>query len=396
MSDLPCEELGGKTPMSVAKKPNMDALAGVSEVGLASTVPEHLPPGSDVANLSVLGYDPDLYYSGRSPLEAASMGIEMQDDDVAIRTNIVSLSEAERFEDAVMLSYCADDIHTDEAAGVIAAANEKFGGEALSFHVGISYRHCLISKGAGAVNPGTAGQASTGTVPPHDITGKRIGDYVQINDTNRALYEIMEKSYRLDSGKCLWFWGEGKKAKLPLFKDKFGLTASLISAVDLLKGIGKLTGMDVLTVPGATGYIDTNFEGKAQYAIDSLKNGADGGNGVDLAYIHIEAPDECGHRGEVANKVKSIELIDELVLGKILKSFTSGEIGERIKIMIAPDHPTPLSLKTHTRDPVPFMIYDSMNKKSGVDLFDEENAESTGVFVQKGHELMERFICRTN
>jgi 2,3-bisphosphoglycerate-independent phosphoglycerate mutase len=382
MSDLPCDELGGKTPMNVANKPNMDALAAVCEVGTAKTVPEHLPAGSDVANLSVLGYDPGEYYSGRSPLEAASMGINMGSQDVAIRCNLVRLSQAQDFKDAVMLSYCADDIHTAEAAKVIAVAQEEFGNDTMRFYPGISYRHCLIFKG---------GNLDLDMIPPHDITGKRIGDYIKINSNNRVLYEIMEKSYRLDSSKCLWFWGEGKRAVLPSFKEKFGLNASLISAVDLLKGIGRLTDMDVLFVEGATGYIDTNFEGKAQAAIDSLKNGAD------LAYIHIEAPDECGHRGETANKVKSIELIDELVLGKILSAFKNGELGSRVKIMIAPDHPTPLCTKTHSRDPVPFLIYDSdADNESGVQVFDEDSAAGTGIYIEKGHELMERFICRTN
>jgi 2,3-bisphosphoglycerate-independent phosphoglycerate mutase len=376
MSDLPVEELGGKTPMTVANKPNMDRLAGLSEAGMAKTVPESLPPGSDVANLSVLGYDPQKYYSGRSPLEAASMGIEMSDSDVAIRCNIVKLSQAERFEDAVMLSYCADDIHTSDAARVIEAAQRLYGNERLSFHAGISYRHCLIVKN---------GQTGLDLTPPHDITGQKIGDYIGSGE----LFEIMERSWRHDPDRCLWFWGEGKKANLPLFKDEFGLDASLISAVDLLRGIGKITGMDVIIVPGATGYIDTNFEGKAQAAIDSLRAGAD------LAYIHVEAPDECGHRGEVANKVKSIELIDGLVLGRIIKAFEAGELGERIRILVSPDHPTPLCTKTHSREPVPYFIYDSGCEIKGVECFDEINAQSTGFFVDKGHDLMRKLICRT-
>ncbi|MCL1866561.1 MAG: cofactor-independent phosphoglycerate mutase [Oscillospiraceae bacterium] len=385
MSDLPCAELGGKTPMTVAKKPNMDALARVSQVGMVKTVPEHLPPGSDVANLSVLGYDPSEYYSGRSPLEAASMGIDMGSDDLAVRCNLVRLSDAERFEDATMLSYCADDIHTEKASELILAADKEFGNESFKFYPGISYRHCLICKG------GTS-RGITGVVPPHDITGRKIADYIKKTPQNRELVEIMEKSYRLLRGKqanCLWFWGEGKKSTLPLFKDKFGINASLISAVDLLKGIGILTKMDVIHVPGATGYIDTDFSGKAQAAIKSLSK-ANEVDGVKLVYIHMEAPDECGHRGEVANKVKSIELIDELVLGKLLEAFRD----EEISILIAPDHPTPLELKTHTRDAVPFLMYNSAVKRSGVEVFDEKNAESTGVYIGKGHELMEKFLCQ--
>ncbi|MCL2036722.1 MAG: cofactor-independent phosphoglycerate mutase [Oscillospiraceae bacterium] len=380
MSDLPCDELKGKTPMEVANKPNMDTLAKTSLVGLAKTVPEHLPPGSDVANLSVLGYDPSEYYSGRSPLEAASMGIEMGAGDVALRCNLVKLSQAERFEDAVMLSYCADDIHTPQAAEIVLQADKEFGSEGLRFYPGISYRHCVIWKG---------GSLNLDLIPPHDITGKRIGDYIKENDANRELFAIMEKSYRSFQGKqanCLWFWGEGTKANLPSFKEKFGLNASMVSAVDLLKGIGKIAEMDVLHVEGATGYIDTNFAGKADAAIQSLKNG------MDLAYIHVEAPDECGHRGEVANKVKSIELIDEIVLGKVLEAFKCGELGTRLKILISPDHPTPLVLKTHTREPVPFLIYDSSEAKTGVEVFDEKNSAGTGVYVAKGYELMEWFV----
>jgi 2,3-bisphosphoglycerate-independent phosphoglycerate mutase len=375
MSDLPCDELGGKTPMTVAKKPNMDALAKVSEVGLASTVPPHLPPGSDVANLSVLGYDPAEYYSGRSPLEAASMGIEMSSTDVAVRCNLVALSKAESFRDAVMLSYCANDISTEEATKVILRADKDYGNERFKFYPGISYRHCLIWSN---------GKTGLDLTPPHDIIGKKIGDYLKPGE----LTEIMEKSYRENPESCIWLWGEGTKANLPAFEKEFGLKSSMISAVDLLKGIGKLTEMDVLHVEGATGYIDTNFIGKAQAAIDSLKNGCD------LAYIHVEAPDECGHRGEVENKVKSIELIDELVLGTIMKAFERGELGEALKIMIAPDHPTPLSLMTHTRDPVPFLIYDSSNAKSGVLVFDEVSAKGTGIYLEKGHELMRKFVCQ--
>jgi len=377
MSDLPCDELNGKTPMEAASKPTMDRLACASEAGLVKSVPDSLPPGSDVANLSILGYNPEECYTGRSPLEAASMGIEMDADDVAIRCNIVSLSKEDSFHDAVMNCYCANDIHTPEAAKVIEIANQEFGSEKLKFYPGISYRHCLIIKN---------GKIDLDMTPPHDITGKRIGDYIKIIEKNQFLYEIMEKSYFLDNSKCLWFWGEGKRAELPLFREKFGLSSVMISAVDLLKGIGKLTGMEVINVPGATGYIDTNFTGKANAAINALENGAD------LAYIHIEAPDECGHRGEVNNKVKSIELIDELVLKPVLKVMD----GEHLRVLIAPDHPTPLSLKTHTRDPVPFLIYDNKTSVTGVSTFTEKTAKSTGIYIENGYELMERFTNARN
>jgi 2,3-bisphosphoglycerate-independent phosphoglycerate mutase len=379
MSDLPCDDLGGKTPMSAANKPNMDSLAAVSEVGLAKTVPEHLPPGSDVANLSIFGYDPSEYYTGRSPFEAASMGIEMGPDDVAFRCNLVKLSEEDNFKSAQMLSYCADDIHTQAAAELIKRIDGELGGENLKFYPGISYRHCLIWENG----------CQSLMVPPHDITGKRIAEYVEPNEENRELIGLMEKSYAILRGEqanCIWLWGEGKKSALPPFKEKYGLNAAMISAVDLLKGIGKIAKTDVLDVKGATGYIDTNFAGKAEAAIDSLKNGSD------LVYIHVEAPDECGHRGETTNKVKSIELIDELVLGALLKAFESGELGERVRILISPDHATPLALKTHTRAPVPFLIYDSKVKKNGVKVFNEDNAANTGNYIEKGYELMKKFI----
>jgi 2,3-bisphosphoglycerate-independent phosphoglycerate mutase len=383
--------------MTVANKPNMDALAAVSEVGLARTVPDNLPPGSDVANLSVLGYDPQLYYTGRSPFEAASMGIEMGADDVAIRCNLVRLSDEECFRDAEMLCYCGNDIKTEQADEIIKLVNSELSSKSMKFYTGIDYRHCLIWKDAEGL---CGSKLDLNLTPPHDIIGKKIADYVKPNENSRVILDMMEKSYSFLKGKqanCIWLWGEGKKAALPPFKQTFGLSASVISAVDLLKGIGKIAEMDVLHVEGATGYIDTNFVGKAQAAINSLKGGKDETDGVDLAYIHIEAPDECGHRGEVANKVKSIELIDELVLGTILKAHKNGELGdEGIRVLISPDHPTPLCLKTHTREPVPFLIYDSAEVKSGVKIFDEDSAANTGVYVEKGHELMRRFICRTN
>jgi 2,3-bisphosphoglycerate-independent phosphoglycerate mutase len=261
----------------------------------------------------------------------------------------------------------------------------------LKFYPGAEYRHCLIWKG---------GNVDLGITPPHDITGKRIGEYIKINDNNRKLVDIMERSYTLLRGSqanCVWLWGEGRKANLPLFKAKTGLNACMISAVDLLRGIGKIAGMDVKYVEGTTGYIDTNFAGEAQAAVDFLK-----GDG-DLAYIHIEAPDECGHRGEVANKVKAIERIDKLVVATILKAFKNGEFatknekGEleeaRLKILITPDHATPLNLRTHTSEPVPFLIYDSgFDRGSPVRIFDEKSAKSTGIYIEEGHTLMDRFV----
>jgi 2,3-bisphosphoglycerate-independent phosphoglycerate mutase len=404
MSDEPCKELAGKTPMFVAKKPNMNALAQNSAVGLCRTVPDSLPPGSDVANLSVLGYDPAEYYTGRSPFEAASMGVEMDDDDVAVRANLVKLSvlsDGKDFRESKMLSYCGDEIQTRSAAQIIKLLNKELQTHELKFYAGTEYRHCLIWKG---------GNVDLDMTPPHDITGKKISEYVKINDENRVLIELMEKSYTLLRGSqanCVWLWGEGRKAKLPLFKAKTGLNACMVSPVDLLRGIGKVAGMEVIHVEGTTGYIDTNFAGEAQAAIDFLNRGGD------LAYIHVEAPDECGHRGEVLNKVKAIEKIDKHILGTILKAHGNGELDVitipeddgkkgkkkeirepvRLKILIMPDHSTPLNLRTHTSEPVPFLIYDSgLERRSGVRIFDEASARGTKIFIEEGHELMERFV----
>lgn len=389
MADLPREDLTGKTPMGTANKPNMDRLAKVSEVGMVKTVIDTLKPGSDVANLSVLGYDPTIYYSGRSPLEAGSIGIDMKPTDVSFRCNLVTLSNEEKYEDKTMVDYCSGDISSEEAAELIAFIEEKMGNEEFSFYSGVSYRHCLIWDN-GTLDVGTL-------TPPHDITGRKITEYLGVNQNGEKLLDMMKRSYnllkdhpvnkkRIEKGlrpaNSIWLWGEGVRKDLTPFEEKYGLKGAMISAVDLLKGIGKFTGMEVIDVPGATGYIDTNFSGKAQAAIDALNRGND------LVYIHVEAPDECGHRFEIENKVKSIELIDELILAPILEAFKDKDI----RILICPDHPTPLALKTHTNAPVPYLIYDSRKETSGVDKFCEEEAEKTGRFVSVGHTLMEHFL----
>lgn len=389
MADLPREDLPGKTPMGTASKPNMDKLAKISEIGMVKTVADSLKPGSDVANLSVLGYDPAVYYSGRSPLEAGSIGIDMKPTDVSFRCNLVTLSDEEDYAQKTMTDYCAGDISTAEAKELIKFIREKLGNEEFSFYSGVSYRHCLIW------DKGTLDIGSL--TPPHDITGRKITDYLGVNENGKKLLDMMKKSYvllkdhpvnkkREEKGlrpaNSIWLWGEGVRKELTSFEEKYGLKGAMISAVDLLKGIGKFTGMKVIDVEGATGYIDTNFGGKAKAAIDSLKSGSD------FVYIHVEAPDECGHRFETENKVKSIELIDELILGPILKEFE----GEKIRVLICPDHPTPLALKTHTNAPVPYLIYDSGRAEKGVDNFCEESAEKTGNYVGVGHTLMERFL----
>ncbi|MDR0946451.1 MAG: cofactor-independent phosphoglycerate mutase [Ruminococcus sp.] len=390
MSDEPLAELGGLTPMEKAFKPNMDMLAAVSQVGLVKTVADGMKPGSDVANLSVLGYDPKVCYTGRSPLEAGSIGIDMLDTDVSFRCNLVTLSDDLNYSDKTMVDYCAGDISTEDAKILIEALQKEFNSDEYTLYTGVAYRHCLIWHN-GTLNLGAL-------TPPHDISGRKIADYLPKEPNTAKLLEMMKRSYeilskhplnieRIKNGKnpanSCWFWGEGKRANLENFTKRTGLRGAMISAVDLLKGIGKFAGMDIINVPGATGYIDTNFEGKADAAMEALKTGND------FVYIHIEAPDECGHRGEIENKIKAIELIDERVLARILPELE--KMGD-FKILICPDHPTPLSIKTHTNKPVPFMIYDSRNKKSGVTHFTEKTAEQAGVYIGFGHDLMKTFL----
>lgn len=391
MADLDREDLGGSTPMGAANKPNMDKLCKTSRVGLVKTVQDGMKPGSDVANLSVLGYDPEVYYSGRSPLEAGSIGIDMKPTDVSFRCNLVTLSDEDDYSQKTMVDYCADDISSAEAAVLIKYIDEKLGTPEFRFYSGVSYRHCLIwDKGTLDIGALT---------PPHDITGRKVTEYLGVNENGAALLEMMKKSYdllkdhpvnleRIKNGKrpanSIWLWGEGVRKDLMPFEKKYGLKGAMISAVDLLKGIGKFTDMDVIEVEGATGYIDTNFSGKAEAAINTLR----GGN--DFVYIHVEAPDECGHRFEVQNKVKSIELIDELILGPILEAFKD----EDISILICPDHPTPLALKTHTNEPVPFMIYDSTKQADGCEKFSEKTAAATGLYIDKGYKLIEQFLAK--
>ena len=391
MADYPVEELGGKTPMECADKPNIDRLAKTAKVGLVKTVADGLKPGSDVANLSVLGYDPAECYTGRSPLEAGSIGIDMADSDVSFRCNLVTVSDEENYEDKTMVDYCAGDISTEEAAELIKFLAKEFDSEEFNLYSGVSYRHCLIWHN-GTLDLGTL-------TPPHDITGRKIKEYIPQLPNTEKLYEMMKKSYNLlkdhpvnkarearglRPANSMWFWGEGRRAALEPFADKFGVKGSMISAVDLLKGIGLCAGMNVVSVDGATGYIDTNFDGKAKAAVEEFKKGQD------FVYIHVEAPDECGHRHEIENKVKSIGLIDKLILEPVLEYLDN--CGEDYKILVCPDHPTPLALKTHTNDAVPFMIYQKNKSFDGVDTLNEKTAAETGVFVEKGPTLMNTFI----
>lgn len=393
MADEPNEALGNSTPMEQAKKPCMDSLAAKAEVGIVKTVAEGLKPGSDVANLSVLGYEPAVYYSGRSPLEAASIGIDLKDTDVTLRCNLVTLSDEEDYENKTILDYCADDISSEEAKILVDYIQEELGDDVFRFYPGVSYRHCLVWSN-GNPHPGVL-------TPPHDITGKMITEYIPKGDDVDGLYALMKKSYellknhpvnqaRIARGKrpanSIWLWGEGTKPLLDNFSDKFGKKGSMISAVDLLKGIAICAGMNSVDVDGATGYLDTNFDGKCKAAIEEFKNGAD------LVYIHVEAPDECGHRGEIQNKVKAIEMIDEHILGPVVE-FLKGY--DDFAVLVCPDHPTPLSIRTHTSTPVPYLIYDSKNEiDSNVKVFSEKEARNTGNYIEKGFTMMNYFLTK--
>lgn len=393
MADEPNEALGNSTPMEKANKPCMDSLAAKAEVGIVKTVAEGLKPGSDVANLSVLGYEPAVYYSGRSPLEAASIGIDLKDTDVTLRCNLVTLSDDEDYENKTILDYCADDISSEEAKILIEYIQEKLGNDVFRFYPGVSYRHCLVWHN-GNPHPGVL-------TPPHDITGKVITDYIPKGEAVDELYDLMKKSYdllkdhpvnqaRIARGKrpanSIWLWGEGTKPLLDNFSEKFGIKGSMISAVDLLKGIAICAGMNSVDVEGATGYLDTNFDGKCKAAIEEFKNGAD------LVYVHVEAPDECGHRGEIENKVKAIEMIDEHILGPVVE-FLKGY--DDFAVLVCPDHPTPLSIRTHTSTPVPYLIYDSKNEiNSGVKVFCEKEARETGNYIEKGFTMMNYFLTK--
>ena len=390
MADRPIAELGGKTPLEVANKPNIDALAKSSELGLVKTVADGMKPGSDVANLGVLGYDSAIYYSGRSPLEAVSIGVEFTPEDVTYRTNLVTLKGEGDYSSMIMEDYSAGEITTEEARELILAVEKELGREGLHFFPGISYRHCLLLD-----------KTDTGAelTPPHDISGKVIGEYLPSGAHGELLLDLMKKSYEilsdhpvnkariargLNPANSVWFWGEGRKPSLMNFEEKNGVKASMISAVDLLKGIGKVSGMEVIEVEGATGNNDTNYKGKALAALKSLEQN-------DFVYIHIEAADECGHRGQLEAKIKSIEDIDELVVGTLVE----GMKGKDYAMMILPDHPTPVRLRTHTIDPVPFFIYSSAQELDGdnkVESFDEDSAAATGVYVRDGYTLMERLV----
>ncbi len=391
MADYPLPQLNDKTPLQYALKPNIDFLAKNGEIGMVKTIPDGIPPGSDAANLSVMGYEPKKYYTGRSPLEAVSMGIGLSDTDVALRCNLITLSDEDNYKDKAMLDYSSDEISSEESAELINEINKHFKTSDIVFYPGISYRHCMVwNKGPVDLN----------LTPPHDILEKKITSYLpDKSSTTKVLMDMMQKSYdilkdhpvnksRVSRGlrpaNSIWLWGEGKKPFLPTFNEKYGMNGSVISAVDLIKGIGILAGLTNIDVEGATGNIHTNFIGKAKAALSELDSGKD------FVYVHIEAPDECGHRYEIENKVKSIEIIDKDVVGIILEGL---EKYEDYRILILPDHPTPLSLRTHTAEPVPFLMYQkSKAHTSGIKGYDEFQASNTGNFISEGSKLMDYFL----
>lgn len=388
MADEPIEQLNGQTPLAYAKTPNMDALAPVSEVGMVHTIPEGMSPGSDTANLSVLGYDPKKYYSGRSPLEALSIGVDMEDDDIAIRCNIVTISDDDvPFEEKTIIDHSSSEISTEDAAVLLNAVREAVETEEYKFYVGTSYRHCLIWKG-GSVQK---------LVPPHDVLESVIKPHLPENEVFLAMmkksYEILKdhpinvarKAAGLNPANCVWFWGAGTKPMLSDFTEKTGKIGAMISAVDLLKGIAIGAGMNVIEVEGANGGLHTNYTGKMEAAYKAITE-----EGNDFVYIHIEAPDEMGHQGSYERKVKAIENIDEMIVGPLVKKLDAA--GEAFRMLILPDHPTPVRLRTHTSDSIPYLLYDSSDKKGDGVLYCEENAAKTGHFEAQGHKIIEKLF----
>lgn len=388
MADEPLESLGGRTPLEAARTPGMDRLAGKSEIGMVRTVPEGMAPGSDTANLSVIGYDPRKYYSGRSPLEALSIGADMADDDVSFRCNLVTLSEnEEKYEDRHILDHSSGEISTAEAAELMEALKTGLQREGYTFYTGISYRHLLIQSKGKVVD----------LTAPHDILTKRIGEYLP---GDPVLREMMVKSYdilkdhpvnikRREQGKnpanSAWFWGAGTRPALISFEKKNGVKGAMISAVDLLKGIAVGAEMDNITVEGANGGLDTNYAGKGQAAVNALIR-----DGYDFVYVHIEAPDEMGHQGSAENKILAIERIDEKIICPVVQAFQ--EAGTDFRMLILPDHPTPVRVRTHTGDPVPYLLYDSTENVDGPDTYSEKTGAQTGIYVAEGYTLLSRLL----
>lgn len=390
MADRPVEELGGKTPLAYAKTATMDRLSKMSEIGMVYTIPEGMAPGSDTANLSVLGYDPKKYYTGRSPLEALSIGVDMKETDVALRCNIVTVSTDELpYEEKTIIDHSASEISTEDAAVLLEAVRKELESDTYKFYVGTSYRHLTIWD-KGEVVPLT---------PPHDVLGRVVGKYLPEDEVLREMqkrsYEIlanhpinierMEKG--LNPANSLWFWGAGTRPCVTSFEEKNNKKGAMISAVDLLKGIAVGADMKVIEVEGANGGLHTNYEGKAQAAIDVLLK-----EDFDFVYIHLEAPDEMGHQGSVERKVQAIEYLDERVLKVVVDALD--EAGTDYRLLLMPDHPTPICMRTHTSDPVPYMLYDSTDKKNITSDYTEVDAKKSGIFVANGYEMMNNLLSK--
>ena len=385
MADCPLESLGNKTPLEYANTPQMDALAAKGEIGMVHTIPDGMKPGSDTANLSVLGYDPREFYSGRSPLEALSIGVPMKETDIALRCNIVTLSEGEkRYEERTIVDHSSGEISTEECAILLDAVKKELENSQFQFYVGTSYRHCLIWAQGEVVD----------LVAPHDILGQKIGDKLPQNE---ALCAMMKKSYDIlvnhpinearrkngqNPANSCWFWGAGTKPILTSFEERTHKRGAMISAVDLLKGIAVGTGMKVVTVDGANGGLDTNYEGKAQAAVDVLTK-----EGYDFVYVHVEAPDEMGHQGSAMKKVTAIERLDERVIAPIIAGLVAA--GEDFRMAVLPDHPTPVALRTHTADDVPYLLYDSTRQRKSNQRYHERGAKAAGNVFSEGHKFME-------
>lgn len=388
MADEPIESLGNKTPLAYAKTENLDKLSKESEIGMVHTIPDGMNPGSDTANLSVIGYDPKIYYSGRSPLEALSIGVPMKDTDVAIRCNIVTISEDDvPFEEKTIIDHSSSEISTEDCAILLDAVRKELETETYKFYLGTSYRHCLIWDKGQVVE----------LTPPHDVLEQVIGQYLPKDE---VLRELMKKSYDilvnhpinierkkqgLNPANCCWFWGAGTKPMLSDFKEKTGKRGVMISAVDLLKGIAVGAGMDAVIVEGANGGLHTNYEGKKDAAVKALTE-----DGYDFVYIHVEAPDEMGHQGSVERKVQAIEYLDARIIGPVAKELE--EKGVDFRMLVLPDHPTPIRVRTHTSDSVPYLLYDSTKKQSHTWNYYEEEAKASGNFVAQGHTIINKLF----
>ena len=386
MADEPIEVLGGKTPLAYANTPVMDKLSKMSEIGMVHTIPDGMKPGSDTANLSVMGYDPKKYYSGRSPLEALSIGVPMKDTDVAIRCNIVTISEEDvPFEEKTIIDHSSSEISTEDCAVLLKEVMKELANETYQFYVGTSYRHCLIWDKGSVVE----------LTPPHDVLGRVIGEYLP---EVAALKEMMKKSYDilvnhpinierkkqgLNPANCCWFWGAGTKPMLDSFEEKTGKKGMMVSAVDLLKGIAVGAGMSVVEVEGANGGLHTNYAGKVDAAAKALLE-----EDYDFVYIHVEAPDEMGHQGSVERKVQAIEYLDEKVIGPMCEKLA----GVDFRMLVLPDHPTPIRVRTHTSDNVPYMLYDSTAKQDNAWNYNEEEAKKSGNLESVGHKLIDKLL----